>query len=138
MTACTCRALSQATRRVHRLYDAALAPLGLTIGQFSLLSQVRASPGLTLMELADRNVMDPSTISRLLRPLASRGLVETSVDKDDRRARRVHLTRDGIHLQQQAAPKWEAAQSSLEAAIGKGENAALRAQLATLLNALAD
>jgi len=41
MIVCTCRALSQVTRRLRRLRDAAPAPPGLTIAQFSLLSQIR-------------------------------------------------------------------------------------------------
>jgi DNA-binding MarR family transcriptional regulator len=138
MTVCTCRALSQATRRVHRLYDAALAPLGLTIGQFSLLSQIRSSPGQTLMELATRNIMDPSTVSRLLRPLIARGLVETLVDAEDRRTRRVRLTEEGARLQAEGIPKWKSAQAGLEAAIGSTANADLRALLGTVITTLAD
>jgi len=138
MMVCTCRALSQATRRVHRLYDAALAPLGLTIGQFSLLTQIRLSPDQTLMELAERNIMDPSTVSRLLRPLVARGLVETLVDKEDRRARRVRLTGDGAVLQAGAVPKWQAAQAELEKAIGKGPNTELRALLGEVITTLQD
>ena len=135
---CTCRALSQATRRVHRLYDAALAPLGLTIGQFSLLTQIRSAPGQTLMELAERNIMDPSTVSRLLRPLMTRGLVESAVDGEDRRARRVRLTEAGARLQAQGIPKWQAAQADLEKAIGKGPNIELRALLGSVITTLAD
>jgi len=41
MIVCTCRALSQVTRRLRPLRDAAPAPPGLTIAQFSLLSQIR-------------------------------------------------------------------------------------------------
>jgi len=120
------------------MYDAALAPLGLTIGQFSLLAQIRSAPGLTLMELADRNIMDPSTVSRLLRPLATRGLIEITVDKEDRRVRRVRLTGEGARLQQLGVPKWQSAQASLERAIGKGPDTELRALLGTVITSLAD
>jgi DNA-binding MarR family transcriptional regulator len=138
MTECTCRALSQATRRVHRLYDAALAPLGITIGQFSLLTQIRKAPGLTLSQLAERNVMDASTISRLVRPLMQRGLVESLADPDDRRTRKVRLTPECADLQARGVPLWRAAQASLERAIGAGPNTELRALLGTLLTALPD
>jgi DNA-binding MarR family transcriptional regulator len=138
MMVCTCRALSQATRRVHRLYDAALAPVGLTIGQFGLLTQIRFVPDQTLMELAERNVMDPSTVSRLLRPLTARRLVETHVDRNDRRARRVRLTHEGAKLQAEAVPNWQAAQSQLEQAIGKGPNTELRALLGNVITTLQD
>lgn len=138
MMVCTCRALSQATRRVHRHYDAALAPAGLTIGQFGLLVQIHLSPGQTVMELADRNIMDPSTVSRLLRPLMARGLVETRIDADDRRVRRVRLTPAGARLRTEALPLWQAAQSSLEQAIGKGPNTELRALLGAVITNLAD
>lgn len=138
MMVCTCRALSQATRRAHRHYDAALAPAGLTIGQFSLLVQIHLSPDQTVMELADRNIMDPSTVSRLLRPLTARGLVEARVDAEDRRARRVRLTPAGARLRIEALPLWQAAQSSLEAAIGKGPDTELRALLGSVITNLAD
>ncbi len=73
---CNCAALRQAARRVTRLYDEALAPTGLGANQYSILVRLSGGPS-TIQELAQRLVMDRSTLGHLLRPLEKRGLVRT-------------------------------------------------------------
>ena len=61
--------LRKLSRRVSQVYDQMLTPLDLTGTQFSLLSNLATSPGLAIGELADRLMMDPTTLTRTLRPL---------------------------------------------------------------------
>jgi DNA-binding MarR family transcriptional regulator len=126
---CTCLRLRKATRRITQLYDAFLAPSGLTASQFGLLATVNARDGLSIGELADRMVMDPTTLTRNLRPLERRGLVRIVAASDDRRRRSVVPTPRGRAAFRKASPLWRAAQERIEAVLGESEIAALNAAL---------
>ena len=130
-TPCNCAAIRQAARRVTRLYDQALAPAGLRITQYPILSWLSAAGPMTMNVLADRLAMDRATLGHNLRPLAARGLV-TMRQGDDRRSRVVTLTEAGRTVLRQARPAWHAAQKSFEAAFGPDESAALRATMVRL------
>ena len=79
--------------------DRALAPLGLTHAQYSLLGSLRdlGEQGRTpsQRELADHTGLEPLYVSKLARALESAGLVERTVDPGDVRARRLALTPAG-------------------------------------------
>lgn len=135
-SACTCLALSQATRCVQRLYDGALAPHGLSIGQFSFLAHLAAFEALTAADLAERCAMDASTVSRLTRPLIARGLIRAERDPEDRRALRLSLSAKGRETFDAARAGWREAQGTLDAAIGRKASAVLRAEMRRLVAAL--
>lgn len=128
-TECNCAALRQATRFVSRLYDEALAPVGLGINQYSILARLEQRGPLKQQELARVLVMDRSTIGHLLRPLERRGLVAPAAGAADGRCRVVALTPDGTALLAAARPLWLAAQRDFEAGFGVSEARALRSTL---------
>jgi DNA-binding MarR family transcriptional regulator len=130
-TPCNCAAIRQAARRVTRLYDQALAPCGLRITQYPILSWLAAIGPMTMNVLAERIGMDRATIGHNLRPLEARGLV-TMAAGTDRRSRVVTLTAAGRQLLNEARPAWKAAQKTFEAAFGKEDSAALRATMLRL------
>src|SRR5580692_4033045 len=71
---CTCSQLRRAGRQVTQLYDRALEPAGLTIGQFGLLAYLSTAGaenpgGIAIGALADARGMDPTTLTRNLKPL---------------------------------------------------------------------
>ncbi len=72
---CICARLRRTTRRVSQIYDRHLEPHGLTISQFGVMVQVRVSDAPSIGQLAERMVMDPTTLTRALRPLERRGLL---------------------------------------------------------------
>ena len=115
---CTCSALRQASRHLTRLYDEALASVGLGINQFSILSKLESLGPQTLNGLADRLVMDRSTLARLLRPLEERDLVSVAVSEQDRRHRRIALTHTGAALMREARPLWVAAEKRFQIVFG--------------------
>jgi len=92
---CNGAALRQAARHVTRLYDDALAPIGIGLNQFSALARMSRVGPSPVQELARHLVMDRSTLGHLLRPLEVRGLVRLRVSKEDRRGRVVMLTAAG-------------------------------------------
>jgi len=133
---CICARVRRTARRVSQIYDRHLAPFGLTISQFGILSQVRSGDAPSIGELAARMVMDPTTLTRSLRPLQQRGLVALVADSRDRRTRRLALTEAGVAAFRQARPGWTAAQDEVRLALGEEASFALVARLDDTLSRL--
>ncbi len=126
---CSCSALRQAARHVTRHYDEALAPAGISLNQYSILSKLRRHGPLPQQTLAAMLVMDRSSLGHLLRPLEARGLVAISVAAADRRSRIVDLTPACGALLQQARRLWALAERRFEERYGAEPAAALRSAL---------
>ncbi len=134
---CTAARVRKASRRVSQIYDRELEPYGLTVTQFGLLAQLRAGPGVTIGALAERMVMDATTLSRNLRPLERRSLVLAESDRDDGRVRKLKLTAQGHAALDRALVGWRAAQDHIAAALGAKEMQALNTALDNALDRLA-
>jgi DNA-binding MarR family transcriptional regulator len=132
---CNCGALRQAARRVTKLYDDALAPIGLGINQYSILARLNRVGPSTIQNLARLLVMDRSTLGHLLRPLEKRGFVKLKVSKQDRRSRIVALTQTGAAVVTKARPRWAAAQRRFERTFGKEAALELRTVLKEIATA---
>jgi DNA-binding MarR family transcriptional regulator len=120
---CTCLRLRSITRGVTQLYDHLLAPAGITIGQFGILARLygaglRGQTALSIGMLADQHSMDPTTLTRNLKPLITAGLVQDGRDESDRRVRTVALTATGRTRLTEAMPLWRDAQHRIETALG--------------------
>jgi len=118
---CTCLRLRKAARCATQIYDRCLEPTGLTITQFGLLAHLFLRAGISIGELAEALVMDPTTLTRNLRPLERRGHVRIKASKNDRRRREVVLTAGGRAVFEAAAPLWREAQTRVAAALGADE-----------------
>jgi DNA-binding MarR family transcriptional regulator len=128
---CLCLHLQRAARVVARRFDDALRPLELTQGQFSLLMSLNRPEPPSIGSVADLLAMDRTTLTANLKPLERRGLVTVSVDKEDRRGRRLALTAEGRALLVAAVPIWKRTHAALERQL-KRSAAALRADLVAL------
>src|ERR1700675_532195 len=95
---CLCLHLRRAARAVGRRFDAALRPLGLTNGQFSLLMSLNRPDPASIGGVAALLAMDRTTLTANLKPLQRRGLLEVTVDGGDKRSRRLRLTSAGRAL----------------------------------------
>lgn len=126
---CTCLRLRKATRRVTQIYDRMLEPAGLTIAQFSLLACLFDGAGLSVGELGEALVTDPTTLTRNLKPLLDRGLVQGFTDSDDRRRRLIRLTAAGRAIVPKAYPLWQKAQAHVTTLLGASETALLNKAL---------
>jgi DNA-binding MarR family transcriptional regulator len=129
---CTCLRLRKAARRVSQIYDHALAPYNLTVTQYGLLGHIRTLDGVGIGALADELAMDPTTLTRNLRPLEARKLVVAVPDVRDRRNRNLHLTEAGRAALSAARPGWDAAQKKIAALLGERDGP----QLATIVDSL--
>ena len=130
--ACVCLGVQRAARGVARRYDEALKPLGLTSGQFSILSSLLREGSEPIGALADLLGQERTTLTRNLRPLEAAGWVETKPDAKDARVRRVRLTDRGRVLLRAAVPVWRAAQRDSSARLGEAGWDALRPLLGAL------
>src|SRR5437870_2632608 len=104
---CLCLHLQRAARAAARRFDAALRPLGLTNGQFSLLMSLNRAKPASIGDISALLAMDRTTLTANLKPLERRGLVTVSVDHADKRSRRLALTPAGHALSVAAVPVWE-------------------------------
>ncbi|GAB3122929.1 MarR family winged helix-turn-helix transcriptional regulator [Novispirillum itersonii] len=115
---CTCFQVRRAARIITGRYDAALAPLGLRITQFSVLAHLVQQP-VPLTALAEMLVMDRTTLTRTLKPMLAAGWVTTEADPTDRRIKRAQLTETGLALFEQAVPLWRDTQRAVKDHLGR-------------------
>jgi DNA-binding MarR family transcriptional regulator len=126
---CTCLRVRRAARRITQIYDHSLAASGLTVTQFSLLANASAKDGLSIGEFAERVLMDPTTLTRNLRPLEKQRLIRTGRGPADRRVRAIFLTEAGREKLREALPLWRVAQEHVEATLGPSMTAELNGLL---------
>jgi DNA-binding MarR family transcriptional regulator len=122
---------------VSQIYDQHLERFGLTVTQYGVLGHLATFNGLNIGELAEKLVMDPTTLTRNLRPLQHQGLVAVKTDRRDRRARTLELTARGHEVFANAKPGWARAQRHVEQQFGEHETPALNAALDRVLEKLA-
>ena len=135
---CTASRVRKASRRVTQIYDRHLEPFDLTITQFGIMAQLRHFSGIGIGALAEKMIMDATTLSRNLRPLERRDLVVCEADRDDGRARKLKLTASGRATLDRAMAGWSAAQRQIEQALGAAETRALNAALDRALACLSE
>lgn len=119
---CVCGRLRRASRALTRLYDEALAPIGVTVTQFSVLRTLARLDRPGLVELAEATAHEKSALWRILQPLIRRGWIATEVEKGER-AQRLSVTPSGREGLQSAMPLWRAAQARVSQTLGEREAA---------------
>jgi DNA-binding MarR family transcriptional regulator len=128
---CNVTALRQATRNISQFYDSVLAESGLRSTQRAILARIsRQDRAPTMSELASGLVLDRTALNHNLKPLERDGLVAILTDPDDRRSKRIKLTRRGEAKLAESESAWKRAQERFETAFGAKEAAALRSTLA--------
>lgn len=132
---CTCTILRQAARVATQHFDAALATSGLRISQLSVLTTLSYAGPKTINELAKVMVLDRTTLGRNLRPLQRDGFIAIEAGKDDRRKKRLVLTKKGSSVALKAMDSWGDAQTNFEKAIGLENTIALSKLLRQVVKA---
>ncbi|RMF15441.1 MAG: MarR family transcriptional regulator [Alphaproteobacteria bacterium] len=115
---CAALRTRMASRRITRAYDEALRPLDLKVTQFTLLVAIRQGAPRSISELADALAMERTTLTRNLKLLEGKGLIEIAPE-GHRRARTMRLTSKGEEKLDQAMPVWRAAQDRLVRRLGR-------------------
>ena len=129
---CLCLHVQRAARALARRFDEALRPLDLTNGQFSLLMSLNRPEPPTIGSVAELLAMDRTTLTAALKPLERRGLAKVSIDKEDKRSRRLTLTAAGRAVLSEAYPIWKQTHAEIDRTIDERDPAALRVALRAL------
>lgn len=122
--ACTCFAARRTARAITQHYERQLKPSGLGVNQFTLLAVLAIAGPLPLSRLAGELGVERTTLTRNLRPLLARGLVNESAT-GDRRVRLLEITKRGAAAARVALPHWREAQASIARRLGSGAIRAL-------------
>jgi DNA-binding MarR family transcriptional regulator len=131
---CNAGAARRAARKLTHFYDTELAPAGLNLCQYGVLSAINSrGPVLpSVQELAEEMVLDRSTLGQNLRPLERARWISLVTDPNDRRVRLIALTRLGVAKFKEANKYWQIAQERFEAIFGATEAVELRSTLASI------
>ncbi len=111
-TTCMGMHVRRASRIMTKVYDSALRPVGLVLNQFTLLVAIHLVESTPITRLAQELFTDQTTLTRNLKLLEKRGLVEINPG-EDRRVKLVSLTTEGETVLAQALPLWEKAQAEV-------------------------
>lgn len=122
---CIAAQVRKVNRVVVGVYDEALRCRGLTVAQLDLLmSLLTTAADVRPVDLARDLNMDRSTLSRNLKRLEVRGLVELVSGRNGRESQ-VRVTDAGREAAEQAAEAWFEAQQSIRRRLGDQGEAAL-------------
>jgi DNA-binding MarR family transcriptional regulator len=113
---CLCSALRRASRTLTAHYERHFRGSGLRGTQFTILSTVIQTGGISVTHLAKHLGMERTTLTRVLRPLEERKLLRVSAS-DDGRVRTVSATARGESATRDALPLWQAAQRTAHKAL---------------------
>lgn len=130
-TVCHCLKMRRSAENVIQFYDTILAPCGVTVRQYSLLSAISEHRGCNVRILSEATLLDRSTLARSLKPLIKSGYIKDNKAAGARDSV-LELTEKGISACKEASKLWETAQRRLEEKLGKEQLAALENTLALL------
>jgi DNA-binding MarR family transcriptional regulator len=109
-------------RVVTRIYDAALAPHGVTIAQYNLLAAIGAIEAPSRTRLGRALDVEKSTLSRDLKRMDQLGWIRSGPG----RGGAISITPAGGRVLTDARPAWEGAQRAALSQLGRGAFAGLR------------
>ncbi len=98
-----CFAVYSTALAINRLYKPTLDELGLTYPQYLALVALWETDGLSVKDIAERLMLESSTLTPLLKRLEAAGLVKRKRSIEDERQVLVTLTKAGKEMQQRAA-----------------------------------
>ena len=125
---CIATRVRQLSRIVTRVYDDALRPHKITASQFTLLTQLAHTDGITAAEIGLDLDIEKSTLSRNLKRLLALGHIEMDPPAG-RRGRGLHLTPRGKAVIREAFPLWQEAQRRSSEVMGPDARSILDALL---------
>ncbi len=128
LEACACMNIRKTARLIAQFYDQRLQPSGLRTTQFTLLATLGHLAPVTITNLAEHMGMDRTTLTRNIRLLEQKGLIEGR-PAEDARVRMLSLTQEGKISIDETRPYWEVAQSAFLDKFGRRRWQNLRGEL---------
>jgi MarR family transcriptional regulator for hemolysin len=106
--------LSDVARLMRTVFDRRMRELGLTRGQWLVLTRLYRRPGSSQTELSDMLEIDRASAGRMIDRMEKNGWVERRADAGDRRINRLHLTSDARQVH---ADMWSVAEATVDDAL---------------------
>ncbi len=128
--------IRQAQAAVFRDFTGTSGDLGVSPGEFSLLTLVRENPGIHQISLVRVYKLDKSTLSNSITDLKKRKLLRSIRDDADRRFHGLWLTEFGEAVLDRATGRIEAQEARMAGVLGPGEREQLLDLLARISSAL--
>jgi DNA-binding MarR family transcriptional regulator len=91
-------AIARLERALRRELERGLAPLGLTVSQYTALSVLRARSGLSSAQLARRSYVSPQAMNELIAALDAKGLITRKPSPRHQRILQATLTPHGRRI----------------------------------------
>ncbi|MET4066289.1 homoprotocatechuate degradation regulator HpaR [Bradyrhizobium sp. S3.2.6] len=129
--------LLRAREAVMRQFRPSLREHGLTEQQWRILRALASIEAAEVTELARTAFLLGPSLSRILRDLEARNLIERKTAKADQRRSMVSISRDGVKLMASVAPSSEAIYAEITQRFGARKLAELQEMLGELERSLA-
>jgi DNA-binding MarR family transcriptional regulator len=124
--------LRQASVAFRTRMERALADLGVTQPQFSILTMVAAYPGLSNADLARLSLLTPQTVSVIVANLKRSGALETKPHAVHGRIRHLGLTREGAELLARCKARVQTLEEVITTGLAAEEELTIRRWLARI------
>jgi homoprotocatechuate degradation regulator HpaR len=130
--------LLRAREAVMRQFRPSLREHGLTEQQWRILRALAAIEAAEVTELARTAFLLGPSLSRILRDLEARNLIERKTAKTDQRRSMVSISKEGVKLMASVAPSSEAIYAEITQRFGARKLAELQEMLGELEQSLAE
>ncbi|MGY3474675.1 homoprotocatechuate degradation operon regulator HpaR [Bradyrhizobium ottawaense] len=130
--------LLRAREAVMRQFRPSLREHGLTEQQWRILRALAAIEAVEVTELARTAFLLGPSLSRILRDLEARNLIERKTAKADQRRSMVSISKEGVKLMASVAPTSEAIYAEITRRFGARKLAELQDMLGALEQSLAE
>lgn len=124
------------SRYVTNFYAKALKDVGVTPVQYSMLTAIQILKQGNINDLSSALKMDRTTINRNLKPLVRDGYVYIH-ESDDKRERRITITKKGEEIYNTGYKAWEKVQEELKCTLGEENWDDLNAVLGKVIKVIA-
>lgn len=113
-----CASFRRTARALTQMYEEAMRPLGLRATQLTILQVLERVGEVSQRRLGDMLAMDSTSLTRTLAIMRRAGWLSEKRG-EDRRERRIQLSKAGAVKLSRALPLWEKVQSRLRRKLGK-------------------
>ncbi len=110
----------------------------LTAKELQVILSLDRGESTSSVELAKRNILSPSRMSRIIDKLSTRGLLNREIDEHDRRYSRVSLTEDGSTINKNGSEFKKQCELKIKSKFSDREFAVIQKAFQLLLFAMED
>ena len=129
LSECSCNMMRKSARKITQFYENNLREAGIKPTQFSILATLANTGPIQLTQLADRLVLERTSLTRNLNVLERNTWIDIQPGEEDSRQRVVSLTRSGYKQLDCAIPYWQKAQKAIAKDMGQETITGLRKTL---------